>query len=102
MQIIATRRLRRYARKHPDAAAALCFLEALFGKAKWQNVDEVRKDRKDCDLAPVNSGRILQVFNVRQDYYRLIVHIHFNRQKIFIREFMTHKEYQLGNWKKRN
>jgi mRNA interferase HigB len=102
VQIIAIKRLRKYAKKHPDAAAALTYLEALFRKAKWKDINEVRKQRKDCDLAPVNSGRILQVFNVREDYYRLIVHIHFNRQKIFIREFMTHKEYDREDWKKRN
>jgi mRNA interferase HigB len=102
MHIIAAKRLRRYATKHPDAAAALYFLEALFEKAKWQNINDVRKDRKDCDLVEVSTGRILQVFNVRRDYYRLVVHIHFNRQKVFIREFMTHKEYDRGDWKKRN
>jgi mRNA interferase HigB len=102
MHIVATKRLREYAEAHPDAEAPLVFLERLFQAATWKDINEVRHYRKDADLVTVSSGRVLQVFNVRQNYYRLIVHIHFDSQTIFIREFLTHKEYESGKWKERN
>jgi mRNA interferase HigB len=102
MRIIASKRLRQYAQNHPDAKAALLYLEALFENATWRNINEVRRYRKDADLVTVKSGRILQVFNVRANYYRLIVHIHFNKRQIYIREFLTHKEYATGKWKERH
>jgi mRNA interferase HigB len=88
--------------KHTDAAAALTYLESLFAHASWNDINEVRQQRKDADLVEVKSGRIVQVFNVCRNDYRLVVHIHFDRQRIFIREFMTHDEYARGDWKKRN
>src|ERR1700730_17238395 len=48
------------------------------------------------------NSRVLQIFNVKQAFYRLIVHFRFKSQRIFIREFLTHKEYDLGDWKERN
>jgi len=102
MHIVATKRLREYAEAHPDAEAPLVFLERLFQAATWKDINEVRHYRKDADLVTVSSGRVLQFFNVRQNYYRLIVHIHFDSQTIFIREFLTHKEYEAGKWKERN
>jgi mRNA interferase HigB len=102
MHIISEKRLREYMRKHADAAKALVYLENLFAHATWNDINEVRQQRKDADLVEVNSGRTVQVFNVCKNDYRLVVHIHFNKQRVFIREFMTHNEYASGEWKKRN
>lgn len=40
------------------------------------------------------------VFNIRGNTYRLIVTIHYNRQKIYIRHVLTHAEYDRGDWKR--
>jgi mRNA interferase HigB len=39
------------------------------------------------------SGGDYYVFDIGGNKYRLIAAIHFNTQKLFIREVMTHKEY---------
>ena len=39
------------------------------------------------------------VFNVGGNKYRVIARIHFNRQMIFIRDVLTHKEYDQDKWK---
>jgi len=31
--------------------------------------------------------------------YRLIVSIHFNRGKVYVRHILTHAEYDRGDWK---
>ena len=39
------------------------------------------------------------VFNIGGNKYRLIVAIHFNRGKIFVRHVLTHADYDRGAWK---
>lgn len=42
----------------------------------------------------------LTVFDIGgQTAARLIVAIHYNRKKVFIRHVLTHAEYEKGNWK---
>jgi mRNA-degrading endonuclease HigB of HigAB toxin-antitoxin module len=33
------------------------------------------------------------------DVLRLIASIHFNRDKLYFRQVLTHKDYDTGNWK---
>jgi mRNA interferase HigB len=42
----------------------------------------------------------LAIFNIRGNNYRLIVRAVFARQKIYIKEFLTHAEYDKELWKK--
>jgi mRNA interferase HigB len=32
--------------------------------------------------------------------HRLIAAVHFNREKVYIREILTHAEYDRGGWKR--
>ena len=41
----------------------------------------------------------LTVFNIGGGKARLIAAIHYNRQKVYIREVLTHDEYDRGKWK---
>jgi len=42
----------------------------------------------------------LAIFNIRSNRYRLIVRIVFQYQRIYIKEVLTHAEYDKGRWKK--
>jgi mRNA interferase HigB len=44
----------------------------------------------------------LYVFNLRGNRHRFICAIHFNRKKLFIREFLTHADYSKQGWKTRH
>ena len=41
----------------------------------------------------------LVVFNIAGNKYRLIASIHFNRGKVYVRNVLTHAEYDRGGWK---
>ena len=40
------------------------------------------------------------IFNIKGNSYRLIVRMVFQYQRIYIKEFLTHAEYDKGRWKK--
>jgi mRNA interferase HigB len=40
------------------------------------------------------------VFNIAGNKFRLIVAIHYNRKKVYIRHALTHAEYSRGHWRK--
>ena len=39
------------------------------------------------------------VFNIGGNKFRLIVVIHFNRDRLYIRHVLTHAEYDRGHWR---
>jgi mRNA interferase HigB len=41
----------------------------------------------------------LTVFNVGGNKVRLVVAIHYNRRKVYIRAVLRHEEYDEGKWK---
>lgn len=41
----------------------------------------------------------LVIFNIGGNKYRLIASMHFNRGKVYVRQVLTHQEYDRGAWK---
>jgi len=56
--------------------------------------DELRKVFPSADRV----GE-LYVFNIGGNKYRLIAALHFNRHKAYVRQVLTHAEYDRGRWK---
>ena len=44
--------------------------------------------------------RSLLSFNIRHNYYHLIVKVDYRAKLLMVKEFLTHKEYTRGDWKK--
>jgi mRNA interferase HigB len=42
----------------------------------------------------------LAIFNIKGNAYRLIARVEFKGQRIYIKEFLTHAEYNKEAWKK--
>lgn len=51
------------------------------------------------DPVKVRSGKTVYVFNIRQNEFRLVCAVHFNKGKVFTLRLMTHKEYDQEDWK---
>jgi mRNA interferase HigB len=91
--------------KYPDAANEIEAWTGIVEKVRWHNFTEVRNMFKDAD--PVD-GYV--VFDFRHNRYRLVTVIHYAKTTeeteteghIYIRSFLTHKEYDnRRNWDRR-
>lgn len=99
MRIITERRLREYARRYPTARTPLTAWVRVVRRGGWQSIQELRRVFPTADAVAVRSERIVTVFNISGNTYRLIVSIHYNTQLVFILRFLTHAEYDKNVWK---
>lgn len=90
---------------YPDAANEITAWTAVVEAVRWPNFDEVRRTFKDADSV---EGYV--IINIRHNRYRLVTVIHYakttkQRQTqghVYIRSFLTHKEYDhRSNWDRR-
>jgi mRNA interferase HigB len=94
MHVITFTRLRQFWEVYPDAEPALRLWYTRMRGAHFANMAEVKELFPSADKV----GR-LTVFNIKGNKYRLIVRIEFQRQKIYIRHVLTHREYDRNRWK---
>ena len=92
MHVISKHALSAFWLKHPAARAPL---EAWYRLAKTSNFfsfSEVKRTFGSADYVPP-----FVVFDVGGNNFRLIVALHYDRQKMYIREVFTHAEYDRWN-----
>ena len=94
MHVIAKKPLKEFWVKHPDSKKPL---EAWFRTIERSIFKAWSELKATFPTADKVGDRI--VFNIGGNKYRLITVIHFNRGKVFVRDVLTHKEYDEGRWK---
>jgi mRNA interferase HigB len=94
MHIITRKRLNEFAAQHPDTKTVLQHWYMLMKSGNFRSFAEVRAIFPSADQV----GK-LTVFNIGGNKVRLIAAIHYNRQKVYIRAVLTHKEYDQATWK---
>jgi len=67
--------------------------------AEWRNIGDVRKTYPSADPVKAGSGRSVTIFNVCGNEYRLITAIHYDKQRIYVLQFLTHADYDKNKWK---
>ena len=95
MHIISRKALRQFWEKHPDAKNPLQRWYKIVRQTEFRNFAELRRTFPSADKV----GDLV-VFNIGGNKYRLIVSIHFNRGKVYVRHVLTHREYDQEGWKK--
>jgi len=95
VNVISKRGLFEKAAKFADAKSALQVWFDSAVEAQWRNLEDVRKSFPATDMIGD-----LAIFNIRGNHYRLIVRMVFQYQRIYIKEFLSHAEYDKGGWKK--
>lgn len=96
MHVITQRRIWQAKREFPASSSALDGWYRLVRKNTFLNFAELHRV-----FASVDKVGDLYVFNIGGNKLRLLANIHFNRQKIYIREILAHANYADTNWKKR-
>lgn len=105
VHIVTRKHLSDAARQYPDAAKEIAAWAAIVKRVRWHNFLEVRSAFNDAD-----NVRGYVIFNIRQNRYRLVTVIHYAKTTeewrtaghVYIRSFLTHKEYDNpANWDRR-
>lgn len=95
MRVISRKALRQFWERYPDSKNPLSRWFGIMEKQEFRNFAELRATFPSADKV----GDLI-VFNIGGNKYRLIVSIHLNRGKVYIRHVLTHQEYDKGVWKK--
>jgi mRNA interferase HigB len=105
VHIVTRKHLREAINGYPDAANEIKAWVGIVAAVRWQNFAEIRSMFKDADLVDD-----YVIFNIRQNRYRLITVVHYAKTMnemeteghVYIRSFLTHKEYDnRNNWDRR-
>ncbi|WP_424170337.1 type II toxin-antitoxin system HigB family toxin [Terracidiphilus sp.] len=105
MHIVTRRHLGEARKRYPDAAGEMEAWTGIIETVRWHNFAQVREMFQDADAV---NGYV--VFNIRRNRYRLITVIHYAKTTeekytdghVYIRSFLTHKEYDNpSNWDRR-
>jgi mRNA interferase HigB len=94
MRVIAKRRLMELATKHGDCVDQVADWYRVARRSDWRNLAEVRQSFRHADIVGDKT-----VFNIKGNDYRLIVHIRYSTGTIYIKDLLTHAEYDKGTWK---
>lgn len=89
MRIIAKSTLREFWEKHADAEEALQAWYDDTERSHWQSPTDIRA--MYASVSFLANNRV--VFNIRGNHYRLVTHLHYNTQIVYIRFVGTHAEY---------
>ncbi len=95
MHIISRKALRQFWEEYSDAKNPLQRWYKIVFQTEFKNFVDLRRTFPSADRV----GDLV-VFNIGGNKYRLIVSIHFNRGKVYIRHVLTHEEYDKGAWKR--
>jgi mRNA interferase HigB len=94
MHVISDKKLREFWKVHPGAEIPLRSWLREAEHADWEKFADIRDRYARADQV----GKFT-VFDIGGNKFRLIVVVHFNRGKIYIRHVMTHEEYKRERWK---
>ena len=93
--VISKRSLFEQAARFPDVKPALQVWLDRAEEADWRSLEDIRAAYPATDML----GK-LAIFNIRGNRNRLIARVEFAGQRIYIKELLTHAEYDKGIWKK--
>jgi mRNA interferase HigB len=89
MRIIAVGTLKAFWARHPQAEVPLRAWYAEASRADWATPADVKAAHRDASF--IGNKRV--IFNIKGNDYRLVVAMHYNKQRMFIRFVGKHSEY---------
>lgn len=95
MNVISKPGLLKLSKKHPETLPTLTLWYKVVKRAVWRGLHEVRRSYPTADQV----GNVL-IFDVMGNRYRLITHVNYAVQRIYVKALMTHREYERKEWMK--
>ena len=95
MRVISRRAIREFAERHPEALGPLLRWASVVESVKWTAPADVRRTCNTVDFV----GEFT-VFDVGGNKYRVITFVHYRRSAVYIKNVLTHREYDKGTWKR--
>jgi mRNA interferase HigB len=95
MDVIGHTKLHDFWERHPQAKPPLQQWYQAASSVRWEQFADVRKTYPSVDRI----GRCY-VFNIAGNKFRLIATIDFPSERIYVREVLTHAEYDRNKWKR--
>lgn len=94
MTILGRMVLEEGARTYSDSRKALSAWVSIVAAARWVTLIDLKSAIRSADYV-----RPYTVFNIKGNHYRLISLVDYERQVVAARNFLTHADYDKGNWK---
>ena len=88
MNVIKKKTLDSFAARFTDAAEQSRGWRKVFEKNDFRDIESVREALPSADFADPYT-----IFNIKGNSYRLITVIHYRYKRVYIKDFMTHAEY---------
>ena len=95
MRVISKPAIKEFSRKHSGALEPLMHWYRITKRASWSTPADVRVDFRHADFV----GKYT-VFNIAGNKYRLIATIKYQWQIVYIRDILTHTQYNEEHWKR--
>lgn len=94
MRIIAKGHLMALARQHGDCVQQVQSWYTVTSRERWHSLSDVRQTYRTADQVGDKT-----VFNIKGNNYRLIVYIRYDTGIVYIKDLLTHAEYDRDKWK---
>lgn len=92
MHIISKKALETFWRKHPTSKAPLLAWHKIVSVSNFVSFAQLKQTFSTADyVAP------FIIFDIGGNNFRIITVVHFNRQKLYVREVLTHTDYDRWN-----
>ncbi|QQS47246.1 MAG: type II toxin-antitoxin system HigB family toxin [Acidobacteriota bacterium] len=95
MNIISYKKINTYIKKHANSKMPLLAWYKITLRQQWKNFDDVKKT-----FNTVDRFKGCTIFNIGGNNYRLIAGINYETHTVYIKQILTHAEYDKDNWKK--
>ena len=94
MHIITRKRILEFSQKHSEAERPLDRWYRIVKRTNFESFPDLRRTFRSADQV----GK-LTVFNIGGNRFRLVTYIVYAKKRIYIRDILTHTDYDRGRWK---
>jgi mRNA interferase HigB len=101
--IITLRSIKQFAEQHPQQANSLYAWSTVVEQALWQCPNDIRKTWGSVDIihtakSVLPKGDCRAIFDIGGNHLRLVAHVNFLYQSVYVKDCLTHGEYDKINW----